>query len=258
MYLQMLIYLRTLTKKNMKFWTHIDIWYNQQFEISVFESKQNKKNQKHILANVDKIRKNEKFWIHIDIQYNQQFEISVFNSKQNKKSQKHVFANVDKKKIWNSEHTSTFDTINNLKFLYLNQNKIKKIENMYLRREMGRKLFNRIMIEMRILFILFKWNRRNFYFDIISKKTFIISKFFIRMKKFLDIISFFRIDLIIFSKFQFWNFNFFNHFLIHTNLDLEIFSSIRFFDEISFTKMRRIYFIIFQRIICILIFNLSI
>ena len=37
------------------------------------------------------------------------------------------------KKSWNSEHTSTFDTINNLKNLYSNQNKMKKIENMYLR-----------------------------------------------------------------------------------------------------------------------------
>lgn len=36
-------------------------------------------------------------------------------------------------KIWDSEHTSTLDTVNNLGFLYFNQGKIKEAEEMYLR-----------------------------------------------------------------------------------------------------------------------------
>ncbi len=36
-------------------------------------------------------------------------------------------------KIWDSEHTLTLNTINNLELLYSNQDKMKEVEDMYLR-----------------------------------------------------------------------------------------------------------------------------
>ena len=61
---------------------------------------------------------------------------------------------------------------------------------------MGWQFFNENIIGSKILFISFEWNEIKFYFDIISKKFFFISTFFIWIKGSLDIIPFFRIDLI--------------------------------------------------------------